>query len=102
MANGELHMANCKSQTASRRRVFIYGREATGFAFKNKNTGEWENTEVRDAPPQGKSHFVETLEETLHFLRVPHADVVSITEMPAGMGKDQGKGRGKRKGKRQR
>ena len=96
MANGELHMANGKWQTASRRRVFIYGREATGFAFKNKNTGVWENTMMRDAPPQGKSHFVETLERTLHFLRVPPADVERITEMPAGMGKDQGKGRGKR------
>ena len=67
--------------------------KATGFAFKDKTSGEWVNLDVRLAPPKSVGHFEGTFVHTLVFMGL----FSMLTEQKgAGQGKGQGKGKGKR------
>ena len=71
--------------------------KATGFAFKDKTSGEWVNLDVRLAPPKSVGHFEETLAHTLILMGLSVEEVSSLTEQGAEKGAGQGKGKGKGK-----
>ena len=68
------------------------------FAYKDKNTGNWDNQGKRLAPPEATGLFESTLVHTLILLGASPEEVDDITKQSAGKGKNQGKSRGKGKG----
>ena len=60
--------------------INLNGREATEFAFLDKNVGKWDNTEKRLAPPRTAGLFEETIIETMTFLGATVDEVETITK----------------------
>ena len=97
MTNVRRKMTNARREMTNARRASIFpkwqmangestpgihlnGREATEFAFLDKNSKKWVNIEKRHSPPGTMSMFEQTISETMKLLEATPHEIDQVTK----------------------